>query len=704
MQLSGSVIIKAPRKIVWDFLTDPEKVGQCAPGVESVAVIVPGQKFRATVGIGFGAMKARFTGEAEWLELEPPNRAKVRAHGAAPGSAADVTCEMILSDGPAGVTEMQWVAEPVIMGQLASLATRMMTPVSQKLTQQFYERLKTMIEQRKMVVRSELRPGAYYDSAVLMQLQRGLLGLPGVLDSGAVMGTPANLELLEQSGLLTDDAKKAGANDLLIVLKAESEAWAADALAQVDALLARRRSAVAEEFRPKSLETALQQLPEAGWVLVSVPGRFAAGVAREALHLNRHVFLYSDNVSLADEIELKKMAQSQGLLVMGPDCGTAIVNGVGLGFANRVRRGGIGLVGASGTGLQAITSQIHSLGGGVSHALGTGGRDLKSEVGAITAHQALDVLARDPDTRVIVLVSKPPAPNVATKLLAAAQATGKPVVVDFIGYPPPARKLGNLHFATSLSEAAELAVGLLGTSASDLRPPTSNLYLRGLFSGGTLAYEAMLGLQAVLSPLYSNAPISESQKLPDPLKSQAHTIVDLGDEVFMVGRLHPMIDNDLRLRRLRQEAADPEVGLILLDVVLGEGAHPDPASELAPAIAEVKAERPLDVVAMVIGTDADPQNLDSQVERLQSAGAVVFRSATEAIDYVARRLSPRPAAPTPPVALERFTQTPLAAINVGLESFYASLLGQGAATVHVDWRPPAGGNEKLAAILAKMKK
>src|SRR3990172_1903597 len=298
MQLSGSVIIKAPRQIVWDFLTDPEKVGQCAPGVESVAVVVPGQKFRATVGIGFGAMKARFTGEAEWLGLEPPHPAKVRAPGAAPGSAADVTCEMILADGPAGTTEMKWTAEPVILGQLASLATRMMTPVSQKLTEQFYECLKKMIEQRKMVVRSELRPGAYYDSAVLMQLQRGLLDLPGVLDSGAVMGTPANLELLEQSGLLTDDAKKAGANDLLIVLKAESESSATGALAQVDALLARRRSAVAEEFRPQNLETAVKQLPEAGWVLVSVPGRFAAGGAREALDFGKHVFLYSDNVAL----------------------------------------------------------------------------------------------------------------------------------------------------------------------------------------------------------------------------------------------------------------------------------------------------------------------------------------------------------------------------------------------------------------------
>jgi FdrA protein len=348
------------------------------------------------------------------------------------------------------------------------------------------------------------------------------------------------------------------------------------------------------------------------------------------------------------------------------------------------------------------------LGGGVSHAIGTGGRDLKSEVGAITAHQALDLLARDPETTVVVLVSKPPAPNVTTKLLAAAQATGKPVVVDFIGYPPPARRLGNLHFAASLSEAAEVAVELLEIRdwrLDNLQSPISNLYLRGLFSGGTLAYEAMLGLQAVLSPIFSNAPISEAQKLPDPLKSQAHTIVDLGDEVFMVGRLHPMIDNDLRLRRLRQEAADPEVGLILLDVVLGEGAHPDPASELAPAIREIRDQRSeIEVVAVVIGTEDDPQNLSSQVERLEAAGAVVFRSATEAIDYVARRLRPRPAAIHPPVALDRFTQTPLAAINVGLESFYASLVGQGATAVHVDWRPPAGGNEKLAAILAKMKK
>jgi FdrA protein len=556
-------------------------------------------------------------------------------------------------------------------------------------------------------IRSEIRSGAYYDSAVLMQLQRGLLGLPGVLDSGAVMGTAANLDLLAQSGLLTDEAKKAGVNDLLIVVKAETDSAAVEALGQVDGLLAKRRLAAAEEFRPKSLETAARQLPEAGWVLVSVPGRFAAGVAREALDLGKHVFLYSDNVSLEDEVALKKTARERGLLVMGPDCGTAIINGVGLGFANYVRRGPIGVVGASGTGTQAVTVRIHELGSGLSHAIGTGGRDLKSEVGAITMHQGLHLLARDPDTKVIVLISKPPAATVATKLLAAAQAAGKPVVVDFIGYPPPARKLGNLHFATSLSEAAELAVAMLEDwRIGELEnSPITNLYLRGLFSGGTLAYEAALGLQAVLSPLYSNSPISDSQILPDPLKSQAHTIIDLGDEVFMVGRLHPMIDNDLRLRRLKQEAADPEVGLILLDVVLGEGAHPDPASELAPAIAEVRGvgNRGIEVVVMVIGTDSDPQNVESQVERLRAEGAVVFRNATEAVGYVAGRMSRPPDSAGLPVALETLSQ-PMAAINVGLDSFYASLVGQGARAVHVDWRPPAGGNEKLAAILARMKK
>src|SRR6185436_12602756 len=324
-----------------------------------------------------------------------------------------------------------------------------------------------------------------------MQLQRGLLGLPGVLDAGVVMATPANRDLLAANNLLPEEVT-ASPHDLLIVVRAESESSASDAMNEVDSLLAKKRSSVSQDFHPRSLSVAVKQLPEANWVLISVPGRYAAGVARDALELGRHVFLYSDNVSLEDEIALKKTAREKGLLVMGPDCGTAIINGVGLGFANRVRRGSIGVVGASGTGTQAVTAQIHNIGAGVSHAIGTGGRDLKSDVGAITAHQALNLLARDDETKVIVIVSKPPSPDVATQLISAAQATGKPVVIYFIGYPPPARKIGNLYFAVSLSEAAELAVkvGEQATKISE-KSIVTNRYLRGLFSGGTLAYETL---------------------------------------------------------------------------------------------------------------------------------------------------------------------------------------------------------------------
>ena len=555
------------------------------------------------------------------------------------------------------------------------------------------------------VTKWNIRAGAYYDSVVLMQLQRGLLELTGVIDAGVVMATQANRELLATNDLLPDSIT-ANPDDLLIVVKANEEKSAMDAIGKVDELLTRRKSSVSQDFRPRSLNAAVKQLPDANWVLISVPGRYAAGVAREALELDKNVFLYSDNVSLEDEIALKKTAREKGLLVMGPDCGTAIINGIGLGFANRVRRGAIGVVGASGTGTQAVTSHINELGGGISHAIGTGGRDLKSEVGAITAHQSLDLLACDPETKVIVLVSKPPSPDVATQLISAAQRTGKPVVVYFIGYPPPARKIGNLYFAISLSEAAEIAVRELENwrlETIDSESPVSGLYLRGLFSGGTLAYETMVGLQATLSPLYSNSPISDSQILSDPLHSESHTIIDLGDEFFMVGRLHPMIDNDLRIRRLRQEAADPEVGMILLDVVLGDGSHLDPAGELAPVIKEIRDQRlEIEFVAIVIGTDDDPQNLQSQVKQLKEAGVVVFRSVTETVEYISLRFSRYTPDKYPPVNLERLTQ-PLAAINVGLESFYESLTLQGAQAVHVEWRPPAGGNERLAALLAKMK-
>ena len=554
----------------------------------------------------------------------------------------------------------------------------------------------------------EIRQGAYYDSVVLMQLQKSLAALPGVDDAAVVMATPANRDLLDATGFAVQGIQ-ANADDLLIMVKADEEQTALDAISQVDELLKQRQSTTGQAFRSRSLDGAAKRLPEAKWVLISVPGRYAAGVAEEALNLQKHVFLYSDNVSLGDEIRLKQLARDKGLLLMGPDCGTAIINGFGLGFANRVRRGNIGLVAASGTGLQAVSAGIHNLGGGVSQAIGTGGRDLKKDTGGISALQGVDLLARDPKTEVIVLVSKPPDNSVAIELLAAAQASGKPVVVNFIGYAAPARKIGRLHFSSGLGEAAALADDLarIGSEArpeaAEDMPLGKQGYLRALFSGGTLAYEALLNLQTSLDPLYSNIPIRPEQTLVDVTRSVAHTVLDLGEDIFTQGRLHPMIDNDLRLRRLQQEASDPEVGMIMLDVVLGEGAHPDPAAELAPAVAAVKKVREIEVVAVVLGTDEDPQDLDKQVTMLQEAGAVIFRDTAEAANYAGQRLRAAYSYAYPHLPLADFAGD-FAAINVGLESFYDSLKVQGAAAIQVDWRPPAGGNEKLMDILARMKR
>jgi FdrA protein len=294
-----------------------------------------------------------------------------------------------------------------------------------------------------------VRAGSYHDSIVLMQLQRALATLPGVIDAGVIMATPGNRDQLAAGGFELDMVTDPG--DLLVAVKAESDAAAAEALSRVDALLRVRGVSSSGDYRPRSLAAALKQLPEARWVLVSVPGRYAADVAGEALEQGRNVFLYSDNVPVDREVDLKRRAREKGLLVMGPDCGTAWMGGVGFGFANRVRRGGIGLVGASGTGLQAIMSRIHALDSGISQAIGTGGRDLSAEVGGITAAQGLDLLRRDPETRVIVLIAKPPDPEVGSRLLALARSTGKLVVVHFLGAPQPGRRSqgGKPGFAAS---------------------------------------------------------------------------------------------------------------------------------------------------------------------------------------------------------------------------------------------------------------
>jgi FdrA protein len=481
-----------------------------------------------------------------------------------------------------------------------------------------------------------LLPNLYRDSVSLMQLSAALGRLPGVEQASAVMATPSNLEFLKQAGLVERDIAPRP-NDLLVAVRGKSsahlEAALATALASLNDESAKSAGGAAVESVPRSLQMALARTPAANLALISVPGDYAAAEAMKALGLGLNVMLFSDNVALEDEVALKRRAKERGLLVMGPDCGTAIIDGVPLGFANAVRRGAIGVVGASGTGTQQVTCLVHRHGAGISQAIGTGGHDLHKDVGGITMLQGLQLLSRDADTKAIVLISKPPSPAIAREVIAAARKAGKPVVINFIGWPE-APSGGNLHVSRTLDDAASAAVALAKgrkpsrASTSPSKLPKLKLkrgqrYIRGLFSGGTFCYEASV----LLGDVWSNAPVDPKRAIADPWKSREHTLIDLGDDVFTRGRPHPMIDLRLRNERLLEEAADPQVALILLDVVLGYGSHPDPAAEIVPVLMKIKrkSRSPL-IVASVCGTDEDPQGLERQEAALRAAGVLLTES------------------------------------------------------------------------------
>jgi FdrA protein len=496
----------------------------------------------------------------------------------------------------------------------------------------------------------------YRDSVSLMQLSATLGRLPGVRQASAVMATAGNLELLREAGLIAA-AIEPIPNDLLVAVEAADEATLADALAAAEAELSRAPAAQGgagpRRVPPKSLEMALGELPTANLALISTPGDYAAAEAMKALRLGLNVMLFSDNVALADEIELKSYAREHDLLVMGPDCGTAVLSGIPLGFANAVRRGDIGAVAASGTGLQQVTCLIDRWGQGISQAIGTGGHDLSAEVGGITMLQGLRALAADPATRVVVLISKPPHPEVAERVLGAASQAGKPIVVNFLGADPSTVRRPNVHPVRTLEDAARLAVALAGgadlapgaarseAAVEDPRLAPGQRYVRGVYSGGTFCYEALLLLSEVLGPVRSNTPLDPSCRLADVWQSQGHTAIDLGDDVFTRGRPHPMIDQTLRCERIGKEAADPEVAVVLFDVVLGYGAHPDPAADLVPAIQSARAAaaaggRDLAFVGSVCGTAADPQDLGRQEAALRDAGVMLADSNAQAVRTAAR--------------------------------------------------------------------
>jgi succinyl-CoA synthetase alpha subunit len=492
----------------------------------------------------------------------------------------------------------------------------------------------------------------YRDSVSLMQLSSRLAKLPGITQASAIMASEANLALLREANLLGGTIE-AGPNDLLIALAGDQgalEPAMAEAAAGFDAKPASAGDFIRRQ-KPRSLEMGLVEVPGANLALISTPGDYAAAEAEKALRLGLNVMLFSDNVASADEVALKRYASSHDLMVMGPDCGTAIIGGVPLGFANVVRRGSIGVIGASGTGLQQVTCLVDRLGYGISHAIGTGGHDLSRDVGGITMLQGIKALAADAATKVIVLISKPPASEVADRVLDRARAAGKPVVVAFIGADPKTITGPNVTHAKTLEDAAYLAVALARGKSPRRVPPVKDIkrprfrraqkYVRGLYSGGTFCYEASLLLGKALPLVFSNTPVGKAAPLADVWQSAGNTLVDLGDDIFTRGRPHPMIDHRLRNERIAREAADPETAVILLDVVLGYGSHRDPAAEIVPVIAAArkrsrKAGRPLVFVGFVCGTEGDPQGLARQEAALSEAGMLLATSNAEAVRLAAR--------------------------------------------------------------------
>jgi len=528
------------------------------------------------------------------------------------------------------------------------------------------------------VVDNRVRPGFYLDSVALMRISASLSEREGVETASLMIGTPSNLVILDEAALLTEAGRAAGPDDLVIAVRAESAEALAAALDTAEARLESAaegpggRSAAA---RFPGMRAAREALPGANLAIVSVPGPFAAREARRALAAGLHVLVFSDNVPVEEEVALKREARERGRMVMGPDCGTAIIAGVPLAFANRVRRGSIGAVAASGTGLQELSVLVHRGGGGLSHGIGVGGRDLGDDVGGLGTLLALDALEGDPDTRHIVIVSKPPGPRTEAALLARLADCPKPVTLCLIGggregdgaeLPP------NVASAPTLRDAARSALGAGAEdggaasasvpSASDPAPPPAGTPARqafpaarpgrmvGLFSGGTLCAEGQGILLRSGSTVSSNAPIPGAASLapggtprgsaPSGTAPAGHAFLDLGADEYTAGRPHPMIEPAMRTGALVETLADPTVAVVVLDVVLGTGSHPDPAGPVARALDAAPRDRP-PVVASVCGTELDPQGYDVQRRTLERAGVHVAESNADAVEAALRIAAPR---------------------------------------------------------------
>ena len=500
-----------------------------------------------------------------------------------------------------------------------------------------------------------IRKNQYYDSVFLMGVNKRLSEIKGVQQTAVLMGSDKNKQLLLDIGIRDAQIDTAQPNDLIVAVIAETSKIVDDVLERLDEWLqASLEGAPISDLH--TFEDGLARKPVANLAVISIPGEYAGHEARKALQAGLNVFVFSSNVSIEEELELKQFAAQQGLLVMGPDCGTSLIGGAGIGFANAVRKGPIGVIGAAGTGLQEFTSQVHNAGLGISHAIGTGSHDLSDKIGGMTAFAALDALEADPRTRVITIISKPPGARTLERLIERIKVCKKPVIGCFLGMPiEPISTSANFQRTHTIDEAVQFAIARTGGKPApeqgsftleevDLlaREKASWLpdqkYLRGLFAGGTFCYQSQQLFRDADIAIHSNTPLDEKYKLANPDHSLEHTLVDMGDDYYTLGRPHPMIDGTMRRQRIRAESRDPQVAILLLDFILGYNASMDPVGELLDAILEARRAASqrggaLTVVASICGTDGDPQELGLQTKMLQEAGVIVFRSNAQAASF-----------------------------------------------------------------------
>lgn len=568
-----------------------------------------------------------------------------------------------------------------------------------------------------------IKSNSYQDSVVLMLLTSKINQMPEVSRVSIMMGTPANKDIFIASGFETPELAEASANDMVIMLEMTDESQTETILTQIDEMIASQSEGSDQQTEEKitSWKAAMKKAPDAKVALFSIPGSYVALEVEKALDLGLHAFVFSDNVPIEDEVRLKQKAHEKGLIVMGPDCGTGIIHSIPLAFTNNIRAGKVGIVGASGTGIQEVSTLIHRYGGGVTNAIGTGGRDLSSAVGAISMIDGILALNEDENTEVITIISKPPAKEIEEKVMALLRNIQKPIVTIFLGIDPDYHE-EDLYHAFTLDEAAQLSAKLVQQEAAIYQPAeplpigislTENQTgIRGYYSGGTLAYEAAFLIEKVFG---------DSGESPEGymLKTSQHEIIDLGDDLYTQGKPHPMIDPENRMNLLKAVVEDKSVAVVMFDVVLGYGAHANMAQEFANVIPEVRQalsaqDREVAFVATVVGTELDIQNFQQQKQILTAAGVTVCQNNVQMVqtalqligdtvefkgkEIIPRRASAQVVEKASPSLMSLISDKP-EIINVGLRSFTDSVTENNGKVVQFDWQPSAGGDVYLQKVL-----